>query len=42
MPDVGVLNLTIRDNSDTAATGLGNLADALIRVQTAVSGGLRL
>ena len=42
MPDVGVLQLTIKDNSDSAATGLNNLADALSRVQTAAGNGLSL
>ena len=42
MPDVGVLQLTIRDNSKDAATGLENLSDALVRVKHAVIGGLGL
>lgn len=42
MPDVGVLQLTIRDNSEQAGQGLGNLADALSRVQAAINGGLKL
>lgn len=36
MPDVGVLQLTIQDNSDKAARGLENFADALVRVRHAV------
>ena len=36
MPDVGVLNLSIKSNSASAATNLGNLADALTRVKSAV------
>lgn len=42
MPDVGVLQLTIKDNSESAATGLERLDDALIRIKHAVSGGLKL
>lgn len=42
MPDVGVLQLTIQDNSSKAATGLDNLGDALVRVKHAVTGGLGL
>lgn len=42
MPEVGVLNLTIHDNSETAGQGLNALADALVRVKTALSGGLKL
>lgn len=37
MADVGVLNLQIHDNSADAATGLGQLADALERVKKAAS-----
>jgi len=36
MPDVGVLQLTIQDNSDKAARGLESFADALVRVRHAV------
>lgn len=42
MPDVGVLQLTIRDNSNEAGSGLNALAGALGRVREAVSGGLKL
>ena len=42
MPDVGVLQLTIKDNSESAATGLERLDDALVRIKHAVSGGLKL
>lgn len=42
MPEVGVLQLTIKDNSDRAATGLESLSDALVRVKHAVTGGLGL
>lgn len=38
MPDVGVLELQIRDNAGDAGQGLNNLADALSRVRTAVGG----
>lgn len=38
MPDVGVLNLQIHDNSSTAAEGLGRLAAKLEAVKAAVSG----
>lgn len=42
MPDVGVLNLQIQDNSSKAAEGLDRLATALHRVKQAVGGGLKL
>ena len=42
MPDVGVLNLQIQDNSESAARGLDNLAGALGRVRQAVGDGLKL
>ena len=42
MAEVGVLNLTIQDNSEQAAAGLDKLASALERVKNAVSGGMRL
>lgn len=42
MPDVGVLNLQIQENSEGAINGLDNLVDALKRVKDAVSGGLKL
>ena len=42
MPDVGVLNLQIQDNSSKAAEGLNRLATALTRVKQAVGGGLKL
>ena len=42
MPDVGVLELQIRDNAEQAGGGLGNLADAISRVKTAVGKGLGL
>lgn len=42
MADVGVLNLQIHDNSEQAVQGLDKLTDALTRVKTAVSGGLKL
>lgn len=42
MAEVGVLQLTIQDNSDKAARGLDNLSDALVRVKHAVTGGLGL
>ena len=38
MAEVGVLNLTIHDNSSDAATGLGSLADALESVKTSLKG----
>ena len=41
MPDVGVLNLQIHDNSSTAAEGLGRLAAKLEAVKAA-TGGVRL
>lgn len=40
--EVGVLELQIHDNSAKAASGLGNLASALTRVQNALGSGLRL
>lgn len=42
MADVGVLQLTIRDNSESAGKGLDSLGDALVRVKHAVTGGLGL
>ena len=42
MAEVGVLNLTIHDNSEEAGYGLGKLADALGRVKRAVGTGLNL
>ena len=39
MPDVGVLNLEIRDNSSEAGKGLSALAGALTRVKTAIGEG---
>lgn len=42
MPDVGVLNLQIQENSEGAIHGLDNLVGALERVKNAVSGGLKL
>ena len=42
MPEVGVLNLQIHDNSDQAAQGLDKLAGALERVKQATAGGLKL
>ena len=42
MPDVGVLNLTIKDNSEQAAKGLNQVADALFRVRRAVKDSLKL
>lgn len=42
MPDVGVLNLTIQDNSAKSAQGLQQLVDVLKAVKQAVSGGLGL
>ena len=39
MPDVGVLNLEIRDNSSEAGKGLSALAGALSRVKTAIGEG---
>ena len=38
MPDVGVLNLTIHDNSETAGEGLQSLAGALERIKQAMPG----
>ena len=40
--EVGVLELQIHDNSAKAASGLGNLASALTRVQKALGNGLKL
>lgn len=42
MPDVGVLNLQIQENSVEAEGGLRKLEDALVRIKNAVSGGLKL
>lgn len=42
MPEVGVLNLTIQDNSAKAAGGLSSLSSALIKLQTALGDGLKL
>lgn len=42
MPDVGVLELKIKDNSENAAEGLKELAGALSLVKTTLSGGLNL
>lgn len=42
MPDVGVLQLEIRDNSTEAGQGLNQLAKALSAVQSAVGNGLNL
>lgn len=42
MAEVGVLNLTIQDNSEQAAAGLDKLVGALRRVKNAVAGGLKL
>lgn len=42
MPDVGVLNLQIHDDSAKAAEGLNRLATSLKRVQTAIGNGLKL
>ena len=42
MAEVGVLNLTIKDNSEQAAQGLNKLADALSRVKNAVSSSAQL
>lgn len=42
MPDVGVLNLTIQDNSEKASQGLLQLVGALEAVKQAVSGSLGL
>lgn len=41
MAEVGVLQLTIQDNSESSAKGLDHLADALERVQKAVGNGLQ-
>ena len=42
MPDVGVLNLQIQDDSAKAAEGLNRLATSLKRVQRAIGNGLKL
>lgn len=42
MAEVGVLQLTIEDNSESAAKGLGHLADVLERVKNAVGSGLNM
>ena len=42
MPDVGVLNLQIQENSAAAVGGLNELEGALLRIKNAVSGGLKL
>lgn len=42
MAEVGVLQLTIEDHSESAARGLGRLADVLERVRNAVGSGLGL
>ena len=42
MPDVGVLNLQIHDNSEAAVSGLESLVTALERIRNAVSAGLKL
>lgn len=42
MPDVGILNLQIHDNSEQAGRGLNQFADALVRVQSAVGKGLQM
>lgn len=42
MAEVGVLQLTIEDNSESAAKGLERLADVLERVKNAVGNGLGL
>jgi len=42
MPDVGVLSLQIKSDASQAAGDLGQLADALSRVQTAVGKGFSL
>lgn len=42
MPDVGVLNLQIQENSESAVGGLDKLVDALRRVKDAVGDGLKL
>jgi len=42
MPDVGVLELKIRDNAETAAGGLTQLSGALSAVKTAVGNGIKL
>ena len=42
MAEVGVLQLTIEDNSESAAQGLSSLATVLEKVQTAVENGLNL
>ncbi|HCI84493.1 MAG TPA: hypothetical protein DHV79_07930, partial [Lachnospiraceae bacterium] len=42
MPEVGVLNLTIQDNSTEAAGGLSELTGALVGLQNALGQGLKL
>ena len=42
MPDVGVLNLTIKDNSEQAVKGLEALDGVLLRIRHVVSGALGL
>lgn len=42
MPEVGVLNLQIHDDSESASKGLNHLTDALVRIQTALGTGLNL
>lgn len=42
MPDVGVLNLQIHDNSETAVAGLDKLVGAMTRVKNAVGNGMNL
>jgi len=42
MPDVGILQLQINDNSEKAAQGLNKLSGALAAVKQAVGGGLKL
>ena len=42
MAEVGVLELQIHDNSEKAASGLDNLANALTRVKDALGNGLKL
>lgn len=42
MPDIGVLELQIHDDSEQSAQGLDKIADALFRVKRAVKDGLKL
>lgn len=42
MPDVGVLNLQIQENSEAAVGGLEKLVGALTNIKNAVAGGLKL